>query len=201
MATSDSVKLVVIGDGAVGKTCMLMSYTSNDFPSDYVPTVFDNYVANVSVQKKVVSLGLWDTAGQEEFDSLRPLSYPGTDIFLLCYAVNSSASLANLKDKWYPEIQKYCKDEFKMMVGLKVDLRENAQEVKKIEVEGNKMITPEEGQSMCTELDCAKYMECSALTRKGLVEVFETAVEMVLNKNIEDKATKAKTPKKKCVIL
>jgi hypothetical protein len=83
-------------------------YTTNKFPSEYVPTVFDNYAVTVMIGDDPYTLGLFDTAGQEDYDRLRPLSYPQTDIFLVCFSVTSPASFENVREKWFPEVRRRC---------------------------------------------------------------------------------------------
>jgi Ras-related C3 botulinum toxin substrate 1 len=98
------LKSVIIGDGAVGKTCMLMTYANNQFPQDYVPTAYDNYDTTLMFEGKQITLSLWDTAGEEEYDRLRPLSYPGTSVFTICFSLINKNSFDNVSTKWIPEM-------------------------------------------------------------------------------------------------
>ncbi|ELR05780.1 hypothetical protein GMDG_01858 [Pseudogymnoascus destructans 20631-21] len=120
-----SKKIVVVGDGGCGKTCLLISYSQGYFPEKYVPTVFENYITYPIHKKsgKAVELALWDTAGQEEYDRLRPLSYPETDLLFVCFAIDCPNSLENVMDKWYPEVLHFCPYTPLVLVGLKSDLR------------------------------------------------------------------------------
>jgi small GTP-binding protein len=177
-----NLKCVVVGDGAVGKTCLLISYTTNAFPNEYIPTVFDNYSANVMVNGKPINLGLWDTAGQEDYDRLRPLSYPQTDVFLVCFSIISPASFENVRSKWYPEIQHHCPGTPILLVGTKSDLRGDQAMISQLASKGLKMIDKEQALGLAKEIGAAEYHECSALTQEGLKTVFDRAIHVGLNK-------------------
>lgn len=178
--TVQTIKLVVVGDGAVGKTCLLIAYTSNSFPREYVPTVFDNYTAHVMVEGKTISLGLWDTAGQEDYDRLRPLSYPQTDVFLLCFSLVNPTSFKNIKIKWLREVRHHCPNAKLILVGTKLDAREDKETVEKIQQQGMKPVETTEGEALAKEIGAIRYMECSALTQKGLKTVFDAAIKVIL---------------------
>ncbi|KAH0899130.1 hypothetical protein HID58_048698, partial [Brassica napus] len=150
MSTARFIKCVTVGDGAVGKTCMLISYTSNTFPTDYVPTVFDNFSANVVVDGSTVNLGLWDTAGQEDYNRLRPLSYRGADVFLLAFSLISKASYENI-------YKKFLKDH-----------------------PGAASITTAQGEELRKMVGAIKYLECSSKTQQNVKAVFDTAIRVAL---------------------
>lgn len=172
------VKLVVVGDGAVGKTSLLISYAHNKFPTDYVPTVFENYTITKKYPTQTVLLHLWDTAGQEEYDRLRPLSYPGADIVLLCFSTVSQASYEAIKDKWAPEVNHYIPDVPHLLVGTKIDLR--AAEHPDPNSGSFEPVTKTMGREMAKQIKASKYIECSAKTNEGLDRVFSEAVDLVL---------------------
>jgi len=192
------VKVMVVGDSGVGKTCLLISYTTNSFPEDYVPTVFDNYNTNIVIDDVTIALGLWDTAGSDEYDSLRPLSYPGTDIFLVCFSIVDPDSLEHVRTKWIPEIKEHMEGTKPaiLLLGTKLDQRTNSSVVEKLQKSGLKPVTKAEGEKMRQAVGADHYFECSALTQEGLSEVFEAAVKHVLP-NSKPSTAKEEKPHKK----
>ncbi|XP_020359104.1 rho-related GTP-binding protein RhoG-like [Oncorhynchus tshawytscha] len=189
-----SIKCVVVGDGAVGKTCLLISYTTNAFPKEYIPTVFDNYSAQVTVDSRTISLNLWDTAGQEEYDRLRTLSYPQTNVFVICFSIASPPSFENIKHKWHPEVTHHCPNTPILLVGTKKDLRNDPEVLKKLKDQNQMTITQQQGTALARQIQAIKYLECSALNQDGIKEVFAEGVRAFLNP--QPVATK-----KHCVLL
>ncbi|XP_078067602.1 rho-related GTP-binding protein RhoG-like [Mustelus asterias] len=189
-----TIKCVVVGDGAVGKTCLLISYTTNAFPGEYVPTVFDNYSAQMTVDGRTVSLNLWDTAGQEEYDRLRTLSYPQSNVFIICFSVASPSSYANVRHKWQPEVLHHCPNVPILLVGTKKDLRNDSETIKKLKEQSLSPTTMHQGVTLAKQIRAVKYLECSALNQEGIRDVFMEAVRAVLYPHRKKKS-------KNCVLL
>ncbi|AET40123.1 Rho family GTPase RHO2 Ecym_5365 [Eremothecium cymbalariae DBVPG len=167
-------KLVIIGDGACGKTSLLHVFTLGKFPEEYQPTIFENYVTDCRVDGIRVQLALWDTAGQEEYERLRPMSYSKADIILIGFAIDDAESLLNAREKWTVEALRYCPSAPIILVGLKKDLR------KSNSIDRAEMVNLSQAQEVAKAIGAKKYMECSALTGEGVDDVFELATRTSL---------------------
>ncbi|XP_042142718.1 ras-like GTP-binding protein Rho1 isoform X1 [Ixodes scapularis] len=173
-------KLVAVGDGSCGKTCLLISYCSEEFPTSYVPTVFETYSSIVQWCQQRVRLSLWDTAGEEDYDRLRPLSYSQASAVLVCFALDNRDSFVNVEFKWEPEIRHYLPKVPIVLVGNKLDLRESHM-VPEVRPRNYKPpVSTREGRSLAERIRASAYVECSALTRQNIPEVFDAAIKASL---------------------
>ncbi|KAL9652291.1 hypothetical protein ABK040_011950 [Willaertia magna] len=159
--SSHSFKLVFVGNDSIGKTCLLITFVNNVFPETYIPTVFDNYNANMIVDDECISLGLWDTTGSDMYDRLRPLSYPNTDLFILVFAVDDLGSFNDVKTKWIPEVKCYCENAKIVILGTKSD-------------SANRQVKKEDGMELIKESNALAYLECSAKSIDSVQDVFQT---------------------------
>jgi len=181
------IKVVVVGDGAVGKTCLLMSYTAKVFPDKYVPTIFNNTTKEMTLKTDgsitdKVNLNLWDTAGQEEFDRIRYLSYRDTHVFFFCYSCVDADSFSNIKSKWLPEVDFHMKNQSpptKMLVGLKCDLLTDKKTMDDLKRENKNFVARSTAETFAKEKGMG-FMEVSALKLINVEEVFNLAIENFL---------------------
>ena len=190
-------KIVISGDGACGKTSLLNVFTRGYFPKVYEPTIFENYIHDIFVDNQHISLSLWDTAGQEEFDRLRSLSYSDTHTIMLCFSVDSRDSLENVKNKWVGEIADHCEGVKLVLVALKCDLRNleefgnestaitpgnihNKNAAAGQQAKDNGLISYEEGLEMAKQIGALRYLECSAKMNRGVNEAFTEAARCAL---------------------
>lgn len=219
MNASEVIKCVVVGDGAVGKTTLLYAYVYRNFfdsedivNRDYIPTIFDNYRASIVIQNRLITLSLWDTAGQEGYDHLRPLSYFNTDVLLICYSCISKSSLINVVDKWLPEINHYCPNTPYLIVGLKCDLIDNKEINERIEyldsLHYNELFNVNKLDKNTVDnyltkhnIDSEKHIISSSLTGHNVNEIFKNAVELSLDYKLQQYREKHRVKKSKCILL
>ncbi|XP_041131125.1 rho-related GTP-binding protein RhoV isoform X2 [Polyodon spathula] len=154
--------------------------------------------ALVQVDDTPVRIQLCDTAGQEEFDRLRSLCYPGTDVFIVCFSVVNPSSFQNIIKKWIPEIRAYSPSTPIILVGTQTDLRHDVNVLINLDQIRVKPVHASRARSLVEKIRAQDYVECSALTQKNLKEVFDTAIfAAIKHKARQEKKLKMDTHKMK----
>nr|CDS20254.1 transforming protein RhoA [Echinococcus granulosus] len=168
MATSAiRKKLVIVGDGTCGKTCLLIVFSKDQFPEVYVPTLCLK---------------------------ITPLSYPETDVILMCFSIDSPDSLENISEKWTAEVKHFCPNVPIILVGNKKDLRNDEKTRMELAKVKQSPVTTEQGKAKANQIGAYGYVECSAKTKENVREVFEMATRAALE-------TSKKSKKKRCKVL
>ncbi|KAL0487443.1 cell division control protein CDC42 [Acrasis kona] len=166
------IKVVNVGDTGVGKTCVLISYTENEFPEECGPTSFDNYSTDIEHDGRTYTLGLFDTSGNE-IDVMRPLTYGDSKLFLIFFSVVDRKSFERVETKWIPEIKKSGSLSPFIIVGNKSDLRSS----------NPGSVSVEEAKGLAIKTGAHSYRECSAKELTGLGELFDTAIDAAVKSN------------------
>ena len=168
------IKTTTVGYSGHGKTCMFTTFAMGHCPTpeEYLPRVFQSaycYSGHTS-SGQPIEMGLWDTVGDEEYARLRPMSYPDTDIIILCFSVESETrqQFQTLKSYWCEEIKQYCPNIPIILVATKIDLRDDDPNA----------ITSAEGRKMAENIHAMYYREISSLRHEGITELFQLVVDI-----------------------
>ena len=140
----------------------------------------------------VVELAFWDNSGLDDFARLRATSYPGADVVLVCFGIDSPDSLDNVHEVWYPEVAYFCPGIPSFLVGCKADLRNDARTIEELRKTGQHPVTPNQGEQFRAMIGAQGYFECSARTNQGIAELFEAATRAALSTKIKKSHDKKK---------
>ena len=152
----------------------------------------------VPIGEETCNLQFWDTGlPGEDSHIYRPLSYPNTSIFLVCFSMTQPASFESVKEMWVPEIKRHCPNTPFLLLGTKVDLRVDRATLDKLDKNQEKPVSKEEGEILAKSLKAAKYVECSSLTREGVKNVFDEAIFH----HLEEVKQRKMSEREKCNIL
>uniref|UniRef100_A0A915PKV6 Uncharacterized protein n=1 Tax=Setaria digitata TaxID=48799 RepID=A0A915PKV6_9BILA len=183
--TRKQFKFVVVGDGACGKTSLIIAQAGGEFTEQYTPTAFDDYAIEALVNGKTKVLTVCDTAGEDDYNTLRPLSYPDTDVFIVCYSVERPQSLKSLQEKWIPEIRRFCPDVPILIVGNKKDIRNEQERGRRVKSNDNSedrknLVNFDDAIACAKEFSSHRVIECSAKTKEGIRQVFDAAIRIAI---------------------
>lgn len=172
----------MIGSGQAGKTSILLRLIDNTFNHECEPTIFENKMVTIMVEQVPVSLHIWDTAGQEDFNSIIPLTYESTEVAVICYSVNDSYSYDAIVEKWEREVRYYSENVEIVLVATKTDLRS----------EQTDCLGREDGERLAKQINAIAFFECSAKESVGIKEIFNYIATHIYNKKMVDEPVKRK---------
>ncbi|PVF98536.1 putative GTPase Rho1 [Serendipita vermifera] len=173
---------------------LIMQFRNGYFPTESIPTYTENYIDDIVIDGKRMELEIFNTAGQEDYDRLRPLDYRGTHVFLLCFSVEDLESLEKIEQKWIPEIMHFCPGTPFILVGCKTDLRNDRRRVEDLRGRGVEMISSDYGKAMARRIGANTYLECSSKSGEGVEQVFRTAVTIASSSG-------SKKKRRECVVI
>ena len=180
-----SLKILLIGDSMVGKTCLLLNYVDHVFPEDHIATIGvefkDKYITKDNYN---IRLQLWDTAGQERFNSITKNIYRGANGVLFIYDITNRQSFNSVR-KWIKDTESYDEDIKGIILGNKIDLEDQRQ------------VKTEELEEFGNEKQM-KVMEISAKSNINVNECFDLIIEELLDKKTESEIMERYSRKKKC---
>ena len=171
------IKIALIGNSGVGKSCIIQRYIDNTFDKCSASTL-----SSISVEKEIIrgkekyTLSIWDTAGQEKYQSLGKYFYEDAYIILLIYDITNQNSLDSLKKTWYPDLQIYAENCVVIgVVGNKTDLYEN-----------DDLADEDEAKEFAEEIGAVFYL-VSAKSGENITKLFQKLLDKFFEKDIQDK--------------
>ncbi|XP_058471635.1 rho-related GTP-binding protein RhoV-like [Solea solea] len=188
----EELSCMLVGDGAVGKSSMIISYIFNGYNSEYRQTAFDVFTGLVHVNGVPTRIKLIDTAGQEEFGHLRSLCYAHVDVFILCFSLVNPRSFDNVASKWIPQIRAGNQTSPIVLVGTQCDLRHDVEVLIHLHQQrGTKPVHFRRARGLARRIRAHDYVECSALTQHNLKDVFDCAVSAaIMHKRTDTRSKK-----------
>ncbi|ESN99910.1 hypothetical protein HELRODRAFT_185778 [Helobdella robusta] len=174
-------KLLLIGDSAVGKSCLLLRFADDTYTESYISTIgVDFKIKTLQLDGKNIKLQIWDTAGQERFRTITSSYYRGAHGIIIVYDITDKDSFENIK-QWLGEIDRYASENVnKLLVGNKCDLVER------------RIVTQEQAKLFASEqhLD---FLETSAKDATNVEEAFKKMATNI-KQRIDSTATSAAGP-------
>ncbi|KAK3591827.1 hypothetical protein CHS0354_007684 [Potamilus streckersoni] len=167
------VTCAIIGDEMVGKTSLALTFMKEKLPDNHVSTVFDNFAGIQLVAGNKYTVSMFDTTSQQDYEELRIFTYKESEVIVVCYSVLDRDSYSSVREYWFHEILKYVRGSHKKPVIL---VATHTDQRNKSDPNVDNPVSTSEGEQLAKDIGAEKFIECSAVTRKGVSEIFENVI-------------------------